>query len=117
MVDNLNEVDNILDQDEETINQNDSSDREDYHDQEEGGWISWFCQLEGNEFFVEIDDDFLRNNSNMFGLRKSFKDYNTYIKFLLLQHHPTETYLNSEEYLNNYQDLLTTFNTAETYMD
>ena len=24
---------------------------------EEGGWIHWFCILEGNDFFVEIDED------------------------------------------------------------
>ena len=117
MVDNLNEIENIVDQEEEIINQNDSSDREEYNDQNEGNWISWFCQLEGNEFLVEIDDDYIRNHFNMFGLQKSFKDYHTYIKFLLLQHHPTETYLNSEEYFYHQKGLIMTFNIAETSMD
>ena len=34
---------------------------------EEGGWIHWFCKLEGNEFFVEIDEDFIRNKVNLIG--------------------------------------------------
>jgi hypothetical protein len=34
-----------------------SKDLEYYDDEsssENGGWISWFCDLEGHEFFVEV---------------------------------------------------------------
>jgi casein kinase II subunit beta len=60
--------------DDET-NVNDSDDNDAYNDLSEGGWIQWFCQLEGNEFFVEIDEDFLRNRSNLFGICKKVKNY------------------------------------------
>jgi casein kinase II subunit beta len=60
--------------DEET-NVNDSDDNDVYNDVSDGGWIQWFCQLEGNEFFVEIDEEFLRNRWNLYGINKIVKNY------------------------------------------
>jgi len=40
-------------------------------DSESGnGWISWFCDLEGHEFFVEVDEECIRDNFNLHGLRE-----------------------------------------------
>lgn len=40
-------------------------------DSESGaGWIGWFCDLEGHEFFVEIDEEYIRDNFNLHGLRE-----------------------------------------------
>ncbi|MBK8156502.1 MAG: hypothetical protein IPK55_11145, partial [Streptococcus sp.] len=25
------------------------------------GWITWFCDLEGHDFYIEIDDEFLKD--------------------------------------------------------
>jgi casein kinase II subunit beta len=38
----------------------------------EGGWIQWFCSLEGNDFFVEMEEDFIRDSFNLFGLKQKF---------------------------------------------
>lgn len=40
-------------------------------DSESGsGWIQWFCDLEGHEFFIEVDEDYIRDNFNLHGLRE-----------------------------------------------
>ena len=36
------------------------------------GWIQWFCSLEGHEFLVDIDEDFLKDPFNLYGLQASF---------------------------------------------
>ena len=59
--------------DDET-NANDSDDNDKFNDYFEGGWISWFCSLEGNEFFIEINEEFIYNRSNLLKLTK-IKNY------------------------------------------
>ena len=36
----------------------------------EGGWIQWFCPLEGNEFMVEVDEEYLNDPFNLYDLRQ-----------------------------------------------
>ena len=36
---------------------------------EDNSWIHWFCKLDGNEFFVEIDEDFIKNKKNLIGIK------------------------------------------------
>lgn len=75
MVDNLSDDNMLQTQVDEETNVNDSDDNEVYNDISDGGWIQWFCQLEGNEFFVEIDEDYLRNQTNLYGISKHIKNY------------------------------------------
>lgn len=38
-------------------------------------WIEWFCHLKGNEFFVEVDDDYAQDDFNLTYLPKEMLDY------------------------------------------
>ncbi len=69
-----NENVNNTEVDEES-NGNDSDDRNKFNDYSDGGLITSFCQLEGNDYFVEIREEFLRNRANLFGIPKNFKHF------------------------------------------
>lgn len=96
MVENMSDND-IIDQGEAEINQNDSDDKDMYNDYTDGGWISWFCGLEGNEFFVEVDEGFIRNSMNLYGFQNMIKNYKTFIDIILSPDSPTDNILQNEE--------------------
>ena len=55
----------------ESVSRDDASDEESelsQSDAEETTWISWFCSLKGNEFFVEVDEDFIQDDFNLTSL-------------------------------------------------
>ena len=33
------------------------------------GWIQWFCSLEGHEYMVEIDADYIKDPFNLYGIQ------------------------------------------------
>mmetsp|Transcript_1394 Transcript_1394/g.4290 ORF Transcript_1394/g.4290 Transcript_1394/m.4290 type:complete len:215 (+) Transcript_1394:130-774(+) len=37
-------------------------------DVDERTWIAWFCSLKGNEFYCEIEEDFIQDDFNLSGL-------------------------------------------------
>jgi len=47
----------------ETTESSDTSEGED-----ERTWISWFCRLKGNEFYCEVDEEFIHDDFNLSGL-------------------------------------------------
>eukprot|EP00742_Colponemidia_sp_Colp-10_P000307 GILJ01000344.1.p1 GENE.GILJ01000344.1~~GILJ01000344.1.p1 ORF type:complete len:260 (+),score=18.85 GILJ01000344.1:119-781(+) len=70
----------------------------------EGGWISWFCSLEGHEFFVEVDIDYIKDSFNLYGLRAVVSNYDEAMEMIISPDPPTDDELQDESYLEIYRD-------------
>ena len=44
-------------------------------DDSANGWVSWFCELDGHEFFVEVDEDYITDSFNLYGLKNLIPRY------------------------------------------
>ena len=62
-------------------------------------WIHWFCKLKGNEYFVEIDDDFIKKVENLEGINTK-----NFIKIILSEKN-TRDYDLTKELLIELQEI------------
>ena len=67
-------------------------------------WISWFVSQAGNEFLLEIDEDFIRDNFNLYGLREMFQYYDHALAMILDPECPGEEDLQDRDYAVIYKD-------------
>ena len=51
------------------------SSESEYSSDEAAGWIQWFCNLEDHQFFCEVDDEFIRDSFNLYGIKQKFNNY------------------------------------------
>jgi casein kinase II subunit beta len=47
------------------------------------GWISWFCDLEGHEYFVEVDVEYIRDTFNLHGIKERIQYYTEAMQMIL----------------------------------
>ena len=60
-------------------------------------WISWFCSLEDHSFFCEIEEDFIRESFNIYGMDKLFSKFDQAIEMILSTESPSDDDLDDEK--------------------
>lgn len=59
------------------------SESSEYSSEESQGWISWFCELKDHHFLCQVDEEYISDNFNLYGIRQIFKNYNEAMEMIL----------------------------------
>ena len=87
----FNEEEALIEENEQDSDDDNSNNDKRFPVEEEKDWIHWFCKLKGNEYFVEIDENFIKNEENLTGIK-----YKNFLDILLSDKSPKETALTPE---------------------
>jgi casein kinase II subunit beta len=69
-------------------------------------FIEWLVSLRGCEFFVAVDEEFIRDSFNLYGLRQLISRYDEALEMLLSDEPPEEDMLDDENFIDSYRSAL-----------
>lgn len=84
-LENENDIDIESQNENELVDENDSNTDNRFPEEENKSWIHLFCSKEGNTFFAEVSEDFLKKKINLIGIK-----YEPYISIILSKEPPQE---------------------------
>jgi len=70
----------------------------------EGGWITWFCRMEEHELLVEVDEEYVRDNFNLYGLKARIENYDKALKMILSSEQPDAEDFRDLDFRKVYRD-------------